>query len=594
MAPSLHAPTAAGEIERRRRRRLKRHAPAIPLARHLKTHRPANRRHRAREALQRARLGTNRDLGESRLERRHAEDPPADHVQRRRRPGMVHVRHAPLFLQHEIPELHRDRRALCHHSQPAPMLGRGHQTDRLIRAAARKERVQHELRHVGAAGEALRRHIVSHGFHVLRRHHAAGERHRVALDGGMVRADAIAVASGGGIEQDALVGGERLSRLRLERLRVVGLADRARHRRQLAQVAVVERIDHGVHLGEDESVAIALSPVHDVADPPDVRQIPHRLAERGDEPVRTPQVPPRLDVLHQVVVFSHEIRLARVHPVVMDDSDEELLPFGRPRGVRGEVVGHRPHERMIRGDGVRAELRDVGVRLVGQPLAVAVNELPHVGGGADRMFAEVVHAHELRRVAREGLLRHVVGIVDRHLPDIPRADRERRAHDLQPAERHHRAERPHGLRTKHAAVARLVRHARPSPPREAVVRTSATERALLARKERVGLDRSIRVDHLAPNERIGARCRHVHLDPACRMPPEVHEQVPRRVRRNRNRRGRLAAHDPLDESVPGERAAESERRPHNATELHSSQPPARNRWTDRCHSTCTRPSGRPR
>ena len=219
------------------------------------------------------------------------------------------------------------------------------------------------------------------------------------------------------------------------------------------------------------------------------------------------------------------------------------------------MVHHLAGEGIVRGHGVRAQLRDVAVGLVRPALAVAVDEKPGEGGGADRVLAEAVHAVEGVAVAVKTRLRHVVRIVDRHLAHGVRRDGERQRHDFRPPERHHHPE----LRkfTLHHTISREERVAGSGLVRDAL-RADAVEHALgrgaadSAFRPYVAascLHRPLLVQQLAPDDLVGTGLFHVHLKPAELVLAEIQNRMACRVRRDRNGLRVRPAHDLSERDV---------------------------------------------
>ena len=65
-----------------------------------------------------------------------------------------------------------------------------------------------------------------------------------------------------------------------------------------------------------------------------------------------------------------------------------LPPFGGPRGMVEHVLAREPPRGVVRIDGVVAQLVDVGVGLVGNPLPVTVDVEPEETRGLDAVLAE--------------------------------------------------------------------------------------------------------------------------------------------------------------------------------------------------------------
>ncbi len=79
-------------------------------------------------------------------------------------------------------------------------------------------------------------------------------------------------------------------------------------------------------------------------------------------------------------------RVAGVHEVVIEHQDGLENPFGGPCGMIDEVLIGSPGHRKFSVGVIMSELVDVGIGLVGDPFAVAVNIYSCEGSCFDRVF----------------------------------------------------------------------------------------------------------------------------------------------------------------------------------------------------------------
>ena len=272
------------------------------------------------------------------------------------------------------PRLHRDRRPLIEHSQPGSVARGRHQLDREIRTTTFEQRLQQILREIDAARHPARRAERDDVTPIIPRHQTERKRGRIRVLRSVVRPLAVHVDAALLVEERPLIRRIHALGPRRESVGVCRLPKRTRDVRHLQQIPVVERVDHGVHVPEHEPVALMRRPVDDVRGANGVRErIAQTLSAREQKSILPAEALQQLVVLELVVELRDGPRIARPHPVRPCHLDGMLLPLRRPGGMRHEVLVAFAGQRIVRMNRIVPELVEVGVRLVGDALAVAVH-----------------------------------------------------------------------------------------------------------------------------------------------------------------------------------------------------------------------------
>ncbi len=285
-----------------------------------------------------------------------------------------------------IPSLPGDGGAAVDHVLPAAVAVGGHQGERLAFRPVIEHGLHEVLRGVNRASHPAFLEVGEDARTLVGRHEAEGEREEIRVDGAVIRADAIAVEAGLLVEKDFLEHRAGFRVALAVGLRLLRFPEGVGELRHVRDGLEVEGVHYAVRVRELEAVALGVRPVHDVA-LLDLRGV------AGDQAIGA-------DALHQdallefFVTGREPIRVAGAHPLGLRHEDEVRRPLGGPGAVFDQVIEGVAGEEDVVVGGVVAELVQVGIRLVGDALAVAIHVNAGEGGGLDGVFAEFPDAVE--------------------------------------------------------------------------------------------------------------------------------------------------------------------------------------------------------
>ena len=136
----------------------------------------------------------------------------------------------------------------------------------------------------------------------------------------------------------------------------------------------MKRVYHGVHGREDEAVTFAGRPVHEVA--------ALDLGRGADNQAISPGMIIQQFGFQRRIARRQPIGIARSHPIGMGDKNHVRSPLGRPGRMRHQPVKSVPHHLSIAISVILTELVQIRIRLVSNPLALAI----HINPGKRRGF----------------------------------------------------------------------------------------------------------------------------------------------------------------------------------------------------------------